>query len=128
MTVRHRGGAVLIAVLLTSLAIWLLLAGLLLLSRLRFEAAVAGRDHAVARALAHQLLEGRRAEAVWPPDAAEAERSGEAGACTWRVRLLDHVGDSVRYEAQVQHGRAQATLDATVHRPLAPTPPAPPEP
>ena len=131
MNGRRRRGAVLIAVLLASLAIWLLLAGLLLLTRLRYEAAVAGRDQAVARAFAHLLLERRRTDAVWPIDAADTEGSGEAGACTWRVRLLDHDDDSARFEAQVEHGRAQVTLDATVRRSLAPLPvaaPAPPAP
>lgn len=124
----RRRGAVLIAVLLASLAIWLLLAGLLLLTRLRYEAAVAGRDQAVARAFAHQLLERHRTEAVWPIDATDPEASGEAGACTWRVRLLEHDDDSARFEAQVEHGRAQVTLDATVRRPLVATPGPPPAP
>ena len=124
---RDRGanGAVLVIVLLVSLGIWLLLAGVLLITRLQFEVAVATRDHAVARALAEQLLEARRAGPTWPPDPAPVDEAGAIGRCTWRLVSLDHSDVAARYEARVAYGRAQVTLDATVHRPLALTPPEP---
>jgi hypothetical protein len=113
VTGRHASGAVLVVVLLASLAIWLLLAGVLLITRLQFEVAVAARDHAVAQALAEQLIEARRAASSWPPEPAEA---GEIGRCTWSLALLGHDETSVRYEARVHYGRAQVVLDGTVHR------------
>ena len=128
MKARADDGAVLVVVLLVSLSIWLLLAGVLLVTRLQFEVAVATRDNAVARALAEQLIEERRADATWPPDPAAAGEAGEVGRCTWRVTLLDQSETATWYEAQVAYGRAQVTLDATVHRSLAASPPAPAKP
>ncbi len=125
---RAHDGAVLVIVLLVSLSIWLLLASVLLITRLQFEVAVATRDHAVARALAEQLIEDRRSDPTWPPDPAAADEAGESGRCTWRVTLLDQSDTGTWYEAQVAYGRAQVTLDATVHRPLALSPPEPVEP
>ena len=113
---RHaRSGAVLVVVLLVSAAIWLLLAGVLLVARLQFEVAVATRDHAVARAQAERLLEARRDGVTWPVTA-PLEEEGEDGGCTWRVTLLAHDDATAWYQAFVHYGRAQVTLDATVHR------------
>ena len=115
MSPHARRGAVLVVVLLLSAAIWLLLAGVLLIARLQFEVAVATRDHAVARVQAEQLLEARRDGATWPVTA-PLEEEGEDGGCTWRVTLLAHDDASAWYQAVVRYGRAQVTLDATVHR------------
>ena len=125
MRLRAHAGAVLVVVLLVSLSAWLLLAGVLLVTRLQFEVAVATRDHAVARALAEQLIEERRGDPTWPSEPATADEAGEIGRCTWRVTLLDKSDDATWYETQVAYGRAQVTLDATVHRSLAASPPAP---
>ena len=123
---RANAGAVLVVVLLVSLGVWLLLAGVLLVTRLQFEVAVATRDNAVARALAEQLIEERRADAAWPPDPAAADEVGETGRCTWRVTLLDPIDPATTwYEAHVAYGRAQVTLDASIHRTLVGAPPAP---
>ena len=124
MRVRATGGAVLVIVLLVSLSIWLLLAGLLLITRLQLEVAVAARDHAVARAFAEQLIKERRADATWPSDPPTVEEAGETGRCAWRVTLLDQDDYATWYEAYVTFGRAQVTLDATAHR-LAGSPVAP---
>ena len=126
MRARALDGAVLVVVLLVSLSIWLLLAGVLLVTRLQFEVAVATRDNAVARALAEQLIEERRADAAWPPDLTAADEVGETGRCTWRVTLLDAIDPATTwYEAHVAYGRAQVTLDATIRRSLAGAAPAP---
>ena len=122
-------GAVLVAVLLVSLSVWLLLAGVMLVTRLQFEVAVATRDNAIARALAEQLIEERRADHAWPPDPMTADEVGETGRCTWRVTLLDpNDANSTWYEAHVAYGRAQVTLDATIHRSMAGVAPGPPPP
>ena len=115
MSPHARRGAVLVVVLLVSAAIWLLLAGVLLVARLQLEVAVATRDHAVARAQAERLLEARRDGVTWPITA-PLEEEGEDGGCTWRVTLLAHDDASAWYQAFVRYGRAQVTLDATVHR------------
>ena len=123
---RANAGAVLVVVLLVSLSVWLLLAGVLLVTRLQFEVAVATRDNAVARALAEQLIEERRADATWPPDSPGADDEGETGRCAWRVTLLDQSDPATTwYEAHVAYGRAQVTLDATIHRSLEGAAPAP---
>ena len=124
MRERAHDGAVLVVVLLVSLSVWVLLAGVLLATRLQFEVAVATRDHAVARALAEQLIEERRVDPTWPSEPATADEAGETGRCTWRVTLLDQSDTATWYEAQVAYGRAQVTLDATAHRPLVASPPA----
>ena len=108
-------GAVLVAVLLVSLSIWLLLAGLLLVTRLQFEVAVASREHAVAHALAQQLIEERRAGATWPDDAGGDSVGGEIGRCIWSLTRFEHDEVATRYEAHVAFGRAQVVLDGTVH-------------
>ena len=108
-------GAVLIVVLLVSTAIWLLLTGVLLVTRLQLEVAVATRDHAVARAQAERLLEARRHDLTWPVTAPD-EEEGADGGCAWRVTLLAHDDAAAWYQAFVRYGRAQVTLDATVHR------------
>ena len=117
LRVRARDGAVLVSVLLVSLSVWLLLAGVLLVTRLQFEMAVATRDNAIARALAEQLIEERRADPARPPDPMTSDEVGEIGRCTWRVALLEASDPSTSwYEARVAYGRAQVTLDATIHR------------
>ena len=110
-----RSGAVLVAVLLVSLGIWLLLAGLLLVARLQYEVTVASRDHAVAHALAQELIEERRAGATWPDDAGEDSAAGEIGRCIWSLTRFEHDEVATRYEARVAFGRAQVVLDGTVH-------------
>ena len=115
MSPRSQSGAVLVVVLLVSAATWLLLAGVLLITRMQFEVAVATRDHAVARTQAERLLEARRDAVTWPIAAPE-EEEGEDGRCVWRVTLLAHDDASAWYQAFVRYGRAQVTLDATVHR------------
>lgn len=115
MSPRARSGAVLVVVLLVSAATWLLLAGVLLITRLQFGVAVATRDHAVARAQAEWLLEARRDAQTWPVTAPD-EEEGEEGGCAWRVTLLAHDDATAWYQAFVRYGRAQVTLDATVHR------------
>ena len=122
MRVQGGAGAVLVVVLLVSLSIWLLLTGVLLITRLQLEMAVAARDHAVARAVAGQLLEERRAITGWPADPALAEASGETDGCRWSVVLLEQDDRAARYQAEVQLGRAQVWVDATVHRPVAAVP------
>jgi hypothetical protein len=119
MRARGGEGAVLVVVLLISLSIWLLLAGVLLVTRLQLEMAVAARDHALARAVAGQLLEQSRAATRWPADPALAEAAGETGGCRWSVVLLEQDDRTARYEAEVVLGRAQVRVDATVHRPVA---------
>lgn len=109
-------GAILVTVLLVSVSMWALLGGALLIARLNLEVAVATRDHAVARALAEQLIEERRADASWPSNPAPAEELGETGRCAWRITLLDEGDHATWYEAHVTFGRAQVTLDATAHR------------
>ena len=127
MRARAHEGAVLVVVLLVSLSVWLLLAGVLLVTRLQFEVAVATRDNAVARALAEQLIEERRADTTWPPDSDVTDEVGETGRCTWRVTLLDPIDPvTTWYEAHVAYGRARVTLDATIHRSLAGAAAAPP--
>ena len=117
LRVRARYGAVLVSVLVVSLSVWLLLAGVMLVTRLQFEVAVATRDHAIARALAEQLIEERRADPAWPPVPMTADEVGETGRCTWRVALLDSRDPTTTwYEARVVYGRAQVTIDATIHR------------
>ena len=110
-----RPGAVLVAVLLVSLGIWLLLAGLLLVTRLQYEVAVVSRDQAVAHALAEQLIEERRAPATGIDGHGSDEEAGQIGRCTWSVTRLDGDGTATRYEARVAFGRAQVLLDGTVH-------------
>ena len=110
-----RSGAVLVAVLLVSLGIWLLLAGLLLVTRLHFEVAVASRDNAVAHALAERFIEERRSGGTWPDDADADGETGEIGRCAWSLTRLEHDDVATRYEARVAFGRAQVVLDGTVH-------------
>ena len=112
---KTRSGAVLVAVLLASLGIWLFLAGVLLVTRLQFEVAVATRDHAVAHALAERLIEERRANATGIDDGGSDDEAGQIGRCTWSVSRLDRDATATRYEARVAFGRAQVLLDGTVH-------------
>lgn len=117
-------GAILVAVLLVSAAVWALLGGALLIARLNLEVAVATRDHAIARAKAEQLIEERRETTPWPPDATSLEAEGQDGGCEWQVSVLANDALAVRYEARVEYGRARVTIDATMHEPLAtPHPP-----
>lgn len=112
----RRDGAVLVTVLLLSVVTWLALSASLIALRLQYEVAVAARDHGRASIVALRIIDTFRARDWWASPLTDDEVEGGTVTCTWSVAELDRDEHAVRFEVSVTIGRAQVTLDATVHR------------
>lgn len=120
MTTRgaRRGGIVLVTVLLVSLAMWLLLAGLLVTLRLQLQLAVAASDQRIAREAALTLVERARAHDWWGGAEPPTDSGGAGdGLCVWTLGVDALDDERARYAAEVRYGRATVRVDATAQRP-----------
>jgi hypothetical protein len=108
-------GSVLVATLLTCLALWALLGAVLLLATVQYRVALATRDHAVAASVLQEQLDLMRS---WPASDWPAAGDGAAGAraeCAWSYRVLEGGPRLLRVRITATVGRAVLTRDATLH-------------
>lgn len=118
---RVRQGAVLVAVLLLTLATWALLAALLTTAYLHYRLALGADRGAVAAAAATDAVDALTAQATahraatgaWPGAVAADDR----GACS--LELLEATDEGARWRVAVRGGfeGAIALREATVHAP-----------
>lgn len=112
----------LVTVVLVSVVIWAVLAGLVAAVRLQHAVALAARDQRVAQAAAERLVTAARSIDWWggapTPEASWAGAGGIGGSamCEWEVRVLNLSDERAWFEAEVRYGRAVVSMDATEHR------------
>lgn len=112
--VRSRYGALLVTVLLFSAAVWVLVAGALIMVRLRHDVAVAALHHARARVVALHAAERADAFDWWAEGTPEP--SGASGSCVWDVTQLAQTPRATRYEVRATYLRAQVIVEGTALR------------
>ncbi len=119
----RRGGFVLLTVLLTCLALWLIVAGHVLSAWLHLRTAGGTYDHAVRFALAHERVEAARASWTadivaggdWP--APGHVEGGESGPCTWSLTIDERDDALVRVAVEATYSGTPLRRLATFHRP-----------
>ena len=110
-------GIVLVAVLLTCVALWAVLGTLLLMAMVHYRVAIATQDHtAAARLLDARLGDRRTAPAAdWPP--AGHNETEAIGSCEVTHTIIEREDDLLRIHLQATSGRMTLVREATLHRP-----------
>ena len=109
-------GIVLVAVLLTCVALWAVLGALLLMAIVHYRVAVATQDHTGASRLLEARLDDLRAApaADWPP--ADHTETDVVGSCELTYTIIEREDDLLRIHLQATSGRMTLVREATLHR------------